>query len=106
GPAIQAAIDRVSRGPADGRGIRGAVLLLAGRHRVSGRLRIEAGGVVLRGQGVGPGGTVLVAAGTDRRALITVAGRGGRLVGPGPGFELADDYVPVGSSRVRLDRAE
>src|SRR5436853_6214169 len=50
GPRIQAAIDYVAQLPADRQGIRGVVLLLAGRHEVAGCLRISTGGVVLRGQ--------------------------------------------------------
>jgi hypothetical protein len=105
GPAIQAAIDRVSGLTADGRGLRGAVLLLAGRHEVAGSLRIAAGGVVLRGQGDGPGGTVLVATGTGRRPLIKVAGRDDRRVDPAATLRVADAYVPVDARRLRLDGA-
>ena len=43
--------------------MRGAVLLLKGRHEVFGGLQITNSGVVLRGQGMGEDGTVLVAAG-------------------------------------------
>src|SRR5439155_21040060 len=73
---IQAAIDQVAKLPADERGLRGAVLVEAGRHEIAGQVRIAASGVVLRGQG--PDATVLVATGTDRRALIQVAGRDDR----------------------------
>jgi hypothetical protein len=102
GARIQAAIDHVSRRPADGRGFRGAVLLLAGRHRIAGSLRIEAGGIVLRGQGEGPDGTVLVAVGTDRRTLIKVAGKEDRRIVPETTLKVADAYVPVGADRLRL----
>jgi hypothetical protein len=105
GPAIQGAIDRVASLPADARGIRGAVLLLAGRHEVAGRLRIGAGGVVLRGQGDGPGGTVLVATGTDRRPLIAIAGKDDRRNAVESAMAIADAYVPVGARRVRLESA-
>ncbi len=104
GPTIQAALDRVARLAPDTHGLRGAVLLLAGRHEVSGRLQIKEGGIVLRGQGDGPGGTRLVARGTDRRALITIAGRGERQVDPSSAVTIVDDYVPVGARRVRIDR--
>ena len=50
---IQKAIDYVASLPADTNGIRGAVLLLKGRHEVFGRLQITNSGVVLRGQGDG-----------------------------------------------------
>src|SRR5690606_18742503 len=49
---IQAAIDYVSSLSPDTNGLRGAVLLLAGRHEVLGSLLITNSGVVLRGQGI------------------------------------------------------
>jgi hypothetical protein len=104
GPRIQAAIDYVSGLRPHANGFRGAVLVLAGRHEISGCLRILASGVVLRGQGQGPAGTVLVATGTDRRTLIQVAGKSDRKLADGPAFAVADAYVPVGAYRLRLDR--
>src|SRR5262249_17495606 len=98
----QAAIDFVADLPPGANGCRGAVLLLAGRHEVAGQLRISVGGVVLRGQGPG---TVLVAAGTDRRALIQVRGRPDRVTDRNS-CRVADGYVPVGASTLRLDSAE
>jgi hypothetical protein len=106
GPTIQAAIDQVARLRADERGIRGAVLLLAGRHEVAGGLHISTGGVVLRGQGQGPGGTVLAATGTDRRTLIRVAGQADQQIVSAAPYMVADAYVPVGACRLRLNRTE
>lgn len=100
GPRIQAAIDLVSKRPADGAGARGSVFLPAGRYEVAGQLRIAAGGVVLRGAGPG---TVLVATGTDRRTLIRVVGASDRKVGESR--TVADAYVPVGADRLRLKTA-
>jgi hypothetical protein len=102
---IQAAIDTVSQLPADRQGIRGAVLLLAGRHEIAGCLRITTGGVVLRGQGQHPHGTVLVAKGVDRRALIQVAGKSDRHILSRTPAGVADGYVPVGARRLRLKSA-
>ncbi len=104
GPRIQAAIDYVSHLPADAQGVRGAVLLLAGRHEIAGGLHITTGGVVLRGQGQGPGGTVLVATGTDRRTLIRVYGQADRHIVSEAPYPVADAYVPVGASQLRLER--
>jgi hypothetical protein len=101
GPRIQAALDYVAGLPADEHGYRGAVLVQAGRHEIAGCLRITAGGVVLRGQGQGPDGTALVATGTDRRALVQVAGKNDRRVTSTP-VAVADEYVPVGARRLRL----
>jgi Family of unknown function (DUF6298) len=97
--SIQAALDHVAKLPADERGLRGAVLVEAGRHDIAGQLRIATGGVVLRGQGVDA--TVLVATGTDRRTLIQIAGRDGRRPAART-FAVADAYVPVGANKLRL----
>ncbi len=106
GPTIQAALDRVAQLPADAHGLRGAVLLRAGRYEIADSLRIATGGVVLRGEGDGADGTVLVARGTDRRTLIRLGGKNDRrIVSPAP-YPVADPYVPVGASRLRLARTE
>ncbi len=101
---IQAALDHVSSLPAEPSGFRGAVLLLAGRHEVAGQLKIRTGGVVLRGQGTGDKGTVLVATGTDRRTLIQI--RGKNDVTAAAPTTIADEYVPVGSNSVRVKSAD
>ena len=67
---IQQAIDQVSKMPLDDRGLRGAVLLKRGTYRIPGQLKIFASGVVLRGEGDGEGGTLLIAAGKKQRDLI------------------------------------
>ena len=102
---VQKAIDYVASLPADTNGIRGAVLLLKGRHEIFGGLRITNSGVVLRGQGAGEDGTVLVAAGTDRRTLIRLAGRDDLVAAGNPGWEIADDYVPVGAQSFHVKDA-
>jgi hypothetical protein len=102
GPRIRAALDSLAKLRPDASGLRGAVLLLAGRHEVTGQLRLAVSGVVLRGQGPD---TVLVATGTDRRALIQVRGRPDRVTEE-KGRSVADAYVPVGANTIRLDSAE
>jgi hypothetical protein len=99
---IQAAINSVSELRPDANGFRGAVLLLAGRHKVASHLRIGVSGVVLRGQGKD---TVLVGTGTDRRAVIQIRGQPER-VNEGTERRIADPYVPVGAFTLRLDSAE
>jgi hypothetical protein len=103
---IQKAIDYVAGLPADSNGLRGAVLLLKGRHEVSGQLQITNSGVVLRGQGMNESGTVLVAAGTGRRTLIRAAGRNDLSDQANPNWQIADDYVPVGATRFHLKSAD
>ncbi len=102
---IQAALDDLARRPADEQGWRGAILLMRGRYEIAGQLVIRSSGVVLRGQGPGPDGTVLLATGTDRRALVRVAGKSDRTLRTNALWQVADSYVPVGATRCRLQDA-
>jgi Family of unknown function (DUF6298) len=97
---IQAALDYAGELPADAQGIRGAVLLEKGVYSIGGGLVIRHSGVVLRGSGMQEGGTVLLAAGHDRRTLIRVAGQNDRTVQPE--VAVADGYVPVNAMHLRL----
>ena len=105
---IQAAINYVSKLPADENGRRGAVLLRRGTFNVSDQLRIQASGVVLRGYGAGDHGTTLRATGRDRRSLIRVLPHK-RAEQPALNkrvFSILDDYVPVGTNSIRLNSTE
>ncbi|MBE7538674.1 MAG: pectate lyase [Opitutaceae bacterium] len=104
GARIQAAIDYVSALPLDKRGVRGAVQLERGRYEIEGQIQVSASGVVLRGAGAGEHGTTLVATGRGRRTLIKVSGAG-RGEKPEPAYSVADAYVPVGSSHIRIKAA-
>ena len=83
---VQAAIDRVSALPLDANGFRGALVLKAGYYRMATPIQIRASGVVLRGEGMGDTGTILIGTGTGRPETPP----GG---GPGGGDRAAD---PVG----------
>jgi len=97
---IQAAIDFVSELKPDAQGIRGAVQLSVGRFEVAGQLKISASGVVLRGAGPGTDGTVIVATGTDRRALIRL--QGAPEPKAGPTIAVADALAPVGAVELHV----
>jgi Family of unknown function (DUF6298) len=106
GPRIQAAIDHIATLSPDEHGLRGAVLLAPGRFEVADQLRIVVSGIVLRGSGATEDGTTLVATGADRRSLIRVIGPKNRPAPAGPAARVADDYVPVGATMLKLDSAE
>ncbi|MEO6567310.1 MAG: DUF6298 domain-containing protein [Opitutaceae bacterium] len=103
GERIQAAIDAVAALPVGPDGFRGAVLLQPGRFSIEGRLRITASGVVLRGSGEGEKGTVLVAAGNDRRTLIEVVGAGERTEVTSSRKAVTAAFVPVGARNVGVE---
>jgi hypothetical protein len=124
---IQAAIDRVSSLPLDTSGFRGAVLLRAGYYKMATPIRIQASGVVLRGEGMGDTGTILVGTGTGRPPAA--AGAGASVAGPGGGLGggqatlvqiagssgvttndqtrqvVTDEYVPVGARSFKVASA-
>ena len=102
---IQAAVDIVSAMPLDGNGFRGTVLLERGTYTIDTDLQIRASGVVLRGSGTGEDGTVLMAAGTSRRSLVTMAGRGDRQEETGSRRAVADAYVPAGATSFMVGEA-
>jgi hypothetical protein len=99
---IQQAIDYVAQLPVDTNGLRGAVLLLRGRHEISGSLRLDNSGVVLRGQGMEEDGTVLVATGEERRTLIRIVGRNDSTNKLGKSWEIEDEYIPVGATSFHI----
>jgi hypothetical protein len=90
---IQEAIDQLSKQPLDKNGFRGAVLLKKGVYKIKGKIKIEASGIVLRGEGEG---TKLVAADTVNRPLIDVMGKGNVKEIAGTRTRITDTYVPVG----------
>jgi hypothetical protein len=94
---IQAAIDRVSRLPPGSDGLRGAVLLKRGEYRCSGVLRIASSGVVLRGEGDGDNGTMIIATTRRQQPLLEIGGVSGPKEERVSIREVVDDYVPVGA---------
>lgn len=99
---IQRALNYVGSLPPDSNGLRGAVLLLKGRHEVFGGLVITNSGVVLRGQGAGENGTTLVAAGLDRRTLIRVFGKNDQQLTSNDNWTIDNATVPVGAKAFAL----
>lgn len=82
----------------------GALRLRAGVWRVSGQLVLRHHGVVLRGDGVGPAGTEIIATGTDRRSLLVVGENDERRRElPGTRRRVEADYVPWSARFVPLD---
>ncbi|WP_218918725.1 DUF6298 domain-containing protein [Rufibacter tibetensis] len=99
---LQAALDQVAKLPLQDNGFRGALQLAEGRFLVSGQLRLNADGVVLRGSGNQK--TILVATGKDRRSLV-VAGKE-QLPTVGTTIKITDTVVTVGSRTFTLENLE
>ena len=101
---IMAALDRAAKAAPDAEGRRGAVLLAAGEFQVGGQIRLDVGGVVLRGQGEGR--TVIVATGVDRRPLIAVGTPGGSSNALASADIRIMGETPVGALRLTLETTE
>ena len=101
---IQAAIDRVSALAPDENGHRGAVLLKAGIYPVEGSLNIRASGVVLRGEGNGVTGTVLIATQKKQHDFIGVRGSGsGYGEVSGTRVKITSSYVATGANTIEVE---
>lgn len=94
---LQRAVDEIAALPLQADGFRGALLLRKGTYRIRGSIRVRASGIVIRGEGSGPGDTVLLATGTKKRALIEVDGPARPRPVPATRQQITDAYVPVGA---------
>lgn len=102
GPRIQAAIDALAAREPGPDGFRGALLLRKGTYRIAGTLRIAASGIVLRGEGEGEDGTILLDTGAKQRTLINVGGEGRIGENAETRQPITDDVVPLGSTKVTV----
>ncbi|UKS28683.1 discoidin domain-containing protein [Paenibacillus sp. HWE-109] len=102
---IQNAINLVAAWPQSAEGLRGTILLRKGIYRVSGSLKIEASGIVLRGEGTDENGTLLYATGKLKRNLIEIAGTSAPGMLPDTHTTIIDLYVPAGSRSIHVRNA-
>lgn len=80
----------------------GTVLLKRGTYRLQGSITLRNPGVVLRGEGEGPDGTVLIATQKKQHTLITLGGDGQAQVEKDSRQEITDDYVPCGADSLTV----
>jgi hypothetical protein len=102
---IQSAIDEVSKRIPNKDGFRGTILLKKGTYKIPEDIRIEASGIVLRGEGNDINGTRLIALSKKQVSLINVAGKGALTGIKNTRVKIADDYVPVGSFSFNVSSA-
>jgi hypothetical protein len=100
---IQQAIDSLSALPIRQDGFRGALLLRKGTYRVKGTLHLDSSGIVIRGEGDGEKGTVVVATGTGQRTLIDIRGQGAPREVPASRSRITEPFVPVGVFGVTVE---
>lgn len=96
---IQQAIDGLAKQALNGDGFRGAILLAKGTYKIPGSLKIQASGIVLRGEG---SETRLLATGKGQRKTIMAFGSGAPKEVPNTRVKITDQYVPVGAKTLNL----
>lgn len=109
---IQNAIDELSIQPLVD-GFRGAILLKAGTYYIDNTIFITASGIVVRGEGQGENGTVLIAtrsgadispkiSGKQQQTLFTLLGAASGYIDLGIESRIVTDFVDVGSKVVEV----
>ncbi len=100
---IQAALYKVWQMTPDANGNKGALLLKAGTYYINGSLFIPSG-VVLRGEGDGENGTILIFRSTGGGSAIQI-GQGSIGKNWVSTVRITDDYVPSGSYELSVTDA-
>jgi hypothetical protein len=105
---LQKIIDSVSALAPDAYGFRGAILLKHGEYNLEKPISIKASGIVLRGEGMGDIGTILIGkipkqvqgqgGGRGRQALVNIAGPSAIKLLEETRQTVTDNYVPVGAT--------
>jgi hypothetical protein len=99
---IQSAINEVSQRTPGKDGFRGTILLKKGTYKIPNNVRIEASGIVLRGEG---NDTRLVAMSKKQVSLIDVSGKGNITEVKGSRVKITDEYVPTGTFSFNVSSA-
>ena len=98
---IQAALDKLGILRRRHPGKLGALLLKRGVYRVEGSIKMSHSGIILRGEGDGPDGTIVIATGYGdykyKRTLISVGDEGKVQEDESSKQAIVDDYVPIGA---------
>lgn len=102
-PIIQDAIDRVSGMEIGRDGLKGAILLKKGRYTLNRSLYIRSNGVVLRGEGQGPDGTILYNAQKVKSNTINLEGQYSLNEVTGSRTPITSPYSAVGSRTVEVE---
>ncbi len=100
---IQDAISELAKKPVNANGIRGAILLKKGTYLIPGSLKINAGGIIIKGEG---DETKLVATGKGQRKTIVVTGTGKMNEVANSRTKISDAYVPVGTKSFKVTDAK
>lgn len=100
---VQNAINEVAALPLDANGFRGTILFKAGKYLISDSIKINASGIVLRGEGKdSTTGTHFVCTKTAPISLFYFSGNAGTVLSYTSRKAITDPYVPFGTNQVTV----
>jgi len=100
---VQTAINEVAALPLDANGFRGAILFKAGKYLISDSIKINASGIVLRGEGKdSTTGTHFVCTKTAPISLFYFSGNTGTSLSYTSRKAITNPYVPFGTNQVTV----
>lgn len=105
-PRIQEAINTLSKKQADEKGIRGAILLKRGKYNIRQTIELNSSGIVLRGEGDGEDGTLLIGTKAEVYTLIRFGSGGKPEQSRSQKRKIIDTYIPSGSKQLNVDKVE
>ena len=99
---VQNAINTVAAMPIGSDGFRGAILFKTGTYNVSDTIKINASGIVLKGEGFNGSGTNFIATKTSQYSLFYFAGNNGIALTTSTKKNIKDTYVPFGAKQITV----
>jgi len=116
-PRIEMALAELAAMPVDQDGFRGALLLKRGTYRISKEIALNHSGIVLRGEGQGRDGTIIVSGPTqpatgsltEKRMALEIAPTEAKAKKPpvtGIKRKVVGSYVPFGIHTITLESAD
>ncbi len=99
---VQNAINTVAAMPVGSDGFRGAILFKSGTYNVSDTIKINASGIVLKGEGFNGSGTNFIATKSSQYSLFYFAGTNGISLITSTKKSIKDAYVPFGTKQITV----
>lgn len=102
---IQGAIQKLAKEKPDSNGFRGTILLKKGRYNIQNSIKIPYSGIVLRGEGNGEDGTVLIGTSAVKYNMFYIGTTDKPVQNKSSLQIITDDYIPSGTREITVGDA-
>lgn len=103
---IQNAIKQLSAREPDEHGFRGALLLKRGKYKITKPIQVTSSGIVIRGEGQGPDGSVIYGWGAKYDPFFNITGSDAGFRDDMDQRAIRDAFVPAGAKRFRVESTD